>query len=138
MIELAILTLLRGSAPLLALVGNEPKRIDLVDIAEGLAVPPYLTFNVTSAVPAGRPNLCNPAALGLLNAEVLVTPWADTVPPVKAMHDAVRAALLAAQRVAVDGVHIQSTAFLRFGPWAREPETNLLTRGQVFLVSYTE
>lgn len=138
MIELAILTLLRGSAPLLALVGNEPKRIDLVDIAEGLAVPPYLTFNVESAVQAGRPNLCNPATLGLLNAEVLVTPWADTAPPVKAVHDAVRAALLAAQRVTVEGVQIQSTAFVRFGPWAREPETNLLTRGQVFLVSYTE
>lgn len=137
MIEQAILNTLRAHAPLLALLGNDPKRIDLLDVAQGTPAP-YLTFNLTDGVQAGRGNLCNPAVLGLLNEDLLITPWAQSAPEVQQIHTAARAALLAAQRRQGDGTLIQSVTFKRFGPWGREPETNLLTRGQFFVVSHTE
>jgi len=139
MIETVIRDILRAHAPLLALVGGVPGRIDLVDVAEEVARPPYLTFNLTSGQQVGRGNLCSPASLGLLNSELLVTPWAGEAPDVMAVNTAARAALLAAQRHQVGGVVVvQSITFSRFGAWAREPETNLLTRGQIFVVSHTE
>lgn len=139
MIETVIRDLLRGNAPLLALVGGVPGRIDLLDIAEQQAKPPYLTFNIPTTQQAGRGNLCDPSRLGLLQSELLITPWAETAPEVMAVHSAARAVLLGAQRLQAAGKEvIQSATFVRFGEWAREPETNLLTRGQIFLVTHPE
>jgi hypothetical protein len=137
MIETAIRDLLRSNAPLMALLSNSANRVDLLDVGQNTPAP-YLTFNADSTVQAGRPNLCNPASLGLLRTELLITPWAKTAPEVAALNAAARAALVSAQPRTVAGVTMQSIAFSQFGPWAREPETNLLTRGQVFLIAHTE
>lgn len=136
MIELAILELLRAHAPLLALLGGDPKRIDLVDIPQGTD-PPYLTFNLTEGNRVGKGNLCNPAALGLLSQTLMLTPWAPTAPKVKAINDAAREALVGGPR-SVAGAVIQSISWAGYHQWAREPETNLLTRGQLLTIHHTE
>lgn len=136
MIEQAVLEILRAHAPLVALLGGDPKRIDLCDLAQGTA-PPYLTFNLTDASRAGRGNLCNPAALGLLMQTLVLQPWAPTAPLVVAISTAARVALVGGPR-SVAGAAIQSIAWTAFKQWAREPETNLLTRAQVLTVHHTE
>lgn len=136
MIEQAILELLRGHAPLLALLGNNPKRIDMVDVAQGTDVP-YLTFTLMDGTRIGRGNLCDPVALGLLSESLMLTPWGRTAPEVKAINAAARAALVGGARQ-VAGATIQAITWTAYRQWAREPETNLLTRGQVLTVQHTE
>jgi hypothetical protein len=136
LIEQVVLEMLRAHAPLLALLGGDPSRIDLCDVAQGTA-PPYLTFNFTEASRVGRGNLCDPAALGLLSQTLALQPWAPTAPLVKAINDAARAALVGGPRTVV-GAAVQSIAWAGYRQWAREPETNLLTRAQVLTVHHTE
>ena len=136
MIELAIRSLLLAHAPLMALLGNQSARVDLVDVPQGTAAP-YLTFNLTEASQAGRGNLCDPAALGMLNQTLMLTPWAPTANQVHAINTAARAALLGGRRT-VEGVAIDGISFAGFRQWAREPETNLLTRGQLLTVRHNE
>jgi hypothetical protein len=75
--------------------------------------------------------------LGLLSEQLMLTPWASTVGEVSAIHAAARAALLGGART-VGGAAIQSITWAGYRAWAREPETNLLTRGQVLTVLHTE
>lgn len=129
MLEQTLRDALHAHAPLMAVLGNNPQRLDLVDVAMGTPAP-YLTFNLTETQrAAGRLGLCNPAALGLLRSVVLFTPWAGDIPAVHQINTLVRAALAASSIKA---------HFTGFGAWAREPETNLLTRGQLFAVEHTE
>lgn len=135
MIEQSIMTILRSSAPLMALLGvGRNTAVDLVDVEQDTR-PPYLTFTMGDGQRVGRGRLCDPGALGLLSQQILLNPWAPTSAAVKAINDAARAALLAGLE-AVPGV--QSVQWLAYRPWAREPGTNLLTRGQVFTVQHTE
>jgi hypothetical protein len=135
-IEQAILEILRAHAPLLALMGGDPKRIDLCDVAQGTE-PPYLTFNFAEASRAGRGSLCDPASLGLLMQALVLQPWAPTAPLVVAINTAARVALVGGPR-SVASAAIQSIGWAAFKQWAREPETNLLTRAQVLTVHHTE
>jgi len=135
-IEQAILTMLRSDTALMALLGNDPARVDLVDVAQG-TTPPYLTFTLASGARMGRGNLCDPTALGLLSQQLMVTPWAPTAPAVHAINVAARAALLCGLQT-VGTVRIDSITWQSYHTWAREPETNLLTRGQTFAVQHTE
>lgn len=150
MIEQAVLTVLRAHEPLMELMGGDPRRIDLVDVAQGTE-PPYLTFNFTEAARMGRANLCDPTELGLLTQTMLLTPWAPTAPLVKAINDAARTALIGGPRMlsgakivnwheyfVVPFVRVQSIQWSGYRQWAREPETNLLTRGQLLTVQHTE
>lgn len=136
MIELSIRSLMLAHAPLMSLLGNQSARVDLVDVPQG-TLAPYLTFNLTDGTQAGRGNLCDPTSLGLLNQTLMLTPWAPTANQVHAINTAARAALLSGRQT-VGGVVIDSINFAGFRQWAREPETNLLTRGQVFTVHHTE
>lgn len=136
MIELAIRSLLLAHAPLMALLGNEAGRVDLVDVAQGTP-DPYLTYTLADAAPVGRGNLCQPTQLGLLSQTLMLTPWAKTANSVYAIHLAARVALLGGRRT-VAGVAIDCISFAGFRAWAREPQTNLLTRGQLFAVVHTE
>ena len=136
MIEIAITTILRGHAPLMTLLGNRARAVDLVDVAQKVDAP-YLVFNLGDGQRIGRGDLCDPTKLGLLSQQILLMPWAPTAGEVKAIGDAARAALLSGPRV-VGGVQIQSIQWTAYRPWAREPDTNLLTRGQVLTVQYIE
>lgn len=136
MIELAILELLRAYAPLLALLGSGPKSIDLVDVAQGTDAP-YLTFNFTEGSRIGKGNLCDPTAPCLMSQTLMLTPWAATAQKVQAINTAAMSALVGGPRV-VGGVAIQSITRAGYQQWAREPETNLLTRGQLLTVQHTE
>ena len=136
MIELAILATLRADATLMALLGGRIGAVDLVDVAQDTN-PPYITFTVGDGQRLGRGNLCAPGALGLLSEQILINPWAPTAPEVKAINDAARAALLSGLAGAV-GVDVQSIQWTAYRQWAREPGTNLLTRGQVFTVQHNE
>ena len=129
MLETQLREALLAHAPLMAALGNRPGRVDLVDVAEGTPVP-YVTFNVMSTERIGRPSLCNPASLGLLRSVVLFTPWAPDVITVHQLNSLIRAALAASK--------LQQLMFEGLTQWAREPETNLLTRGQRFAVQHTE
>lgn len=137
MIEEHIATLLRAHAPLMALLGGRPGAVDLVDVAQDTR-PPYLVFNMGDAQRVGRGNLCSPAAVGLLTDQLIVMPWAPVAPMVKAINDAARTALLGVPAAALSALGIQSIQFVGYRAWAREPDTNLLTRGQVFTVQHTE
>ena len=136
MIEQAITQLLRAHAPLMTLLTNRAQAVDLVDVHPDTAAP-YLVFNLGDGAQVGRGNLCDPASLGLLTQQILITPWAKTAPEVKALNDAARAALLGGPRL-VAGVQIQTIVWTAYRPWAREPNTQLLTRGQVLTVHHTE
>ena len=136
MIELAIRSLLLAHAPLMALLSNEERRVDLVDVAQDVE-PPYLTFNFVEAAPMGSGNVCNPAASQLLSQHLLITPWAPLAPNVHAINQAARAALLGGRRM-VEGCQIDSISFLGLRGWQREPQTNLLTRGLVLAVKHNE
>lgn len=136
MIEEAITETLRGNLALMTLLGvGRNGAVDLVDVAQDTR-PPYLTFNMGDGARVGLGNLCDPAALGLLTQQILVMPWAPTATEVKAINDAARAALLAGLKAA--DPTIQTIQWTGYRPWAREPGTNLLTRGQVFTVQHTE
>ena len=137
MIEEQIKQFLCNDAPLMALLGARPGAVDLVDVAMETK-PPYLVFNLQDGQRMGRPNLCNPAAIGLLSQQLLLMPWAPTAPMVKAINDAARAALLGIAAPALAALQIQSIQFVGYRQWAREPDTNLLTRGQVFTVQHIE
>ncbi len=129
MLELAIRDALLAHDPLMQALGNNPQRIDLVDVAMGTPAP-YVTFNLMETQrAAGRPGLCNPASLGLLRSVVMFTPWAGDATTVHQLNTLVREALTASSMRA---------HFTGLSAWAREPETNLLTRGQNFAVEHTE
>ena len=136
MIELAILELLRAHAPLMTLLSARALAVDMVDVHQDVA-PPYLVFNMGDGQRLGRGNLCDPADLGALSQQILLMPWARTAPEVQAINAAARAALLGGARV-VAGVSVQSIQWTAYRPWAREPSTELLTRGQVLTVQHTE
>lgn len=129
MLETQLREALLAHAPLMAALGNRPGRVDLVDVAEGTP-PPYITFNLMSTERIGRANLCDPAALGLLRSVVLFTPWAGEAITVHQLNLLVRQALAASGQ--------PNIVFESLTQWAREPETNLLTRGQRFAVQHTE
>jgi hypothetical protein len=126
MLENDIKTALRAHPGLMALLGNQPGRVDLVDVAQGTAVP-YLTFNVIKSEPLGRGNLCVSDQVGPLISEIFLTPWAPDAVTVDAINTQARAALAPLK-----------ARFVGFRQWAREPQTNLLTRGQVLAVQHTE
>ena len=136
MIEIAVRALLLAHAPLMALLGNQSARVDLMDVPQG-TVPPYLTFNLTDAAQVGQGRLCDPAALGLLSQTLMLTPWAATANEVHAIHAAARGALVGGRRT-VEGVAIDSIVFAGYRAWGREPQTNLLTRGQLLTVRHHE
>lgn len=136
MIEVAITQLLRAHAPLMALLGGRPVAVDLVDVHQDV-LPPYLVFNLAEGQRLGRPNLCDPSALGVLSQQILLMPWAPTALEVQAINAAARAALIGGPRVQA-GVSIQSIQWTGYRQWAREPSTGLLTRGQVLTVQHTE
>lgn len=136
MIEQAIRDLLISHAPLMALLSNQSKRVDLVDVAQDIK-PPYLTFNLVEASAMGSGNLCDPAASRLLAQTLLITPWADEAPTVHAINSAAAAALIGGRRT-VGSYKIDSISFTGYRAWAREPQTNLLTRGLVLAVRHTE
>lgn len=136
MIEQAITQLLRAHAPLMTLLASRAQAVDLVDVHQDVAAP-YLVFNLGDGTRMGRGNLCEPAALGALEQQILITPWAATAPEVHALNEAARAALLGGART-VAGVAIQSIRWTAYRPWARNPESQLLTRGQILTVQHTE
>lgn len=136
MIEEAIAQLLRAHAPLMTLLTNRAGAVDLVDVHQTIDAP-YLTFNLGDGAQMGSGNLCDPAALGKLSQQILLTPWAQTAPQVHAINEAARAALLGGSRV-VAGVQITAIVWTAYRPWARNPDTQLLTRGQVLTVQHTE
>jgi hypothetical protein len=137
MIESAIRSMLLAHAPLMALLGGQPGRVDLVDVAQTTAAP-YLTYNILDGgIAGGRGSLCDPADLGLLTQNILLTPWAPTTGIVYSINQEARRALIGGRRT-VEGVQIDSIIFEGFRAWAREPETNLLTRGQLLRVVHTE
>ncbi len=137
MIEDAIKNLLRTDVVLLGLLGGDAQKCDLLTIPSGTN-PPYLSFNVIKSVPAGRQNLCDPTAIGLMQTSLMLTPWAELATDVDAMHKAARSALLNCQRTSVFDTQIHSITFQGFEPWAMDEITQLLTRGQVFLVTHNE
>jgi len=137
MIEEAIKTTLRNNLALMTLLGvGRNGAVDLLDVAQDTRAP-YLTFNMGDGQRMGRGNLCNTGELGLLAQQILIMPWAETAPEVKAINDAARAALLASL-ASTAGASVQSIQWTGYRPWAREPGTNLLTRGQVFTVQHIE
>lgn len=136
MIELAILSLLRAHAPLMTLLGGRVGAVDLVDVAQDVD-PPYLAFNLGDGSQITRGNLCQSSQLGLLSQQILLMPWAATAGAVQAMNVAARTALVGGARQ-VEGVQIQSIQFTAYRAWAREGNTNLLTRGQVLTVQHIE
>lgn len=137
MIEQAVSQLLRAHAPLMTLLGNRANAVDLVDVHQDVA-DPYLVFNLGDASALNsRGNLCNPAALGPLSQQILLTPWAQTATQVQAINEAARDALLGGART-VAGVAIIYIAWTAYRPWARNPDTQLLTRGQILTVQHTE
>lgn len=137
MIEESIAETLRGNSALMALLGQRPGAVDLVDVPMEIKAP-YLVFNLFEGQRMGRPNLCSPAAIGLLSQQLLLAPWAPTAPMVKAINDAARTALLGLSSQQLAALNIQSIQFLGYRQWAREPDTNLLTRGQLLMVQHTE
>jgi hypothetical protein len=136
MIEQAILQLLRAHAPLMTLLGGRSVAVDLVDVHQDVN-PPYLVFNMGDGQRMGRGNLCDPTSLGALSQQILLTPWAKTAPEVQAINAAASAALLGGRRL-VAGVQIQSIQWTAYRAWAREPATQLLTRGLVLTVQHDE
>lgn len=136
MIEQAIKTLLVSDTALMALLGNDPARVDLLDLPQGTPYP-SLTFTLAEGERAGAGSLCDPSAMGLLAQQLLVNVWAPTATLVHQINTAARAALLSGPQT-VGTVSIQSITWRSYQTWAREPETNLLTRGQVFTVHHTE
>lgn len=137
MLEEHIAEILRGNAALSELLGNRSGAIDLVDVPMEIKAP-YLVFNLGDGQRLGRPNLCSPGAIGLLSQQLLLMPWAPTAPLVKAINDAARTALLSASAAALAAWDIQSIQFVGYRQWAREPDTNLLTRGQLLTVQHNE
>ncbi len=87
MIEQAITQLLRAHAPLMTLLASRAQAVDLVDVHQDVAAP-YLVFNLGDGTRMGRGNLCEPAALGALEQQILITPWAATAPEVHALNEA--------------------------------------------------
>lgn len=136
MIEQTIRAILIAHAPLMALLSNREQNIDLVDVAQDVNAP-YLTFNLTDGVAMGAGNLCNPVAKQLLSQTLLITPWAASAPAVQAMSDEARAALVGGART-VGSYKIDSILFEGYRAWAREPQTNLLTRGLLLTVRHQE
>lgn len=137
MIEESIAEILRGNSVLMTLLGQRSGAVDLVDVPMEIKAP-YLVFNLFEGQRLGRPNLCSPSSIGLLSQQLLLAPWAPTAPMVKAINDAARTALLALSAQQMSVHNIQSIQFLGYRQWAREPDTNLLTRGQLLVVQHNE
>lgn len=118
---------LLASSTLMAFLGSRTDAVDLVDVDMGVKAP-YVTFNVMKTDPLRKGNLCDPTALGPQLSEVMFTPWAPSAAMVEQLNDAVRVAVLGS---------VLKPTFAGFRQWAREPDTNLLTRGQVFTIQHT-
>lgn len=97
--------------------------------------PPALVYQVVDSVPMPNVNFTEPA---MARARIQVNPLSTSIPELKSIHAAVRAALDFKHQVTIGGKLVVSCRLDLIGPVDRDDETGIWTQNADYVLQYYE